>query len=275
MNHYSIINGEFVLKNEAKILISDLSVQRGYAIFDYFRTKNFHPIFLEDHLDRFFYSAAQMRLEAGFSREELQKMIFTLIRKNEIADSGIRITLTGGYSEDGYSIAKANLLITQSPFSFNTENFNKGIRLITYEHQRQLPHVKTIDYLMAIHLQPFLKEKNADDLLYFDNNEIRECPRSNFFAVTEKNEVVTPAKKILKGITRKKILEFSQFNIKEASIYLENLSTIKEAFITSTTKNILPVLQINGKPVGNGKPGEISEKIYEKMLLLKENPESN
>ena len=272
MNDYSIINGEFVLKNESKILISDLSVQRGYGIFDYFRTNSFGPIFLEDHLDRFFYSASQMNLEAGFSRKELQEMIFKLIEKNQIPDSGIRITLTGGYSEDGYSIAKPNLLITQSPFSFNKENFNKGIRLITYQHQRQLPHVKTIDYLMAIYLQPFLKERNADDLLYFDNNEIRECPRSNFFAVTEKDEVITPAKKILKGITRKKILAFSEFKTKEVSILLDDLSTIKEAFITSTTKNILPVLEINGKPVGNGNPGAISQKIYKKMLLLKENP---
>ena len=270
MNHYSIINGEFVLKNEATILISDLSVQRGYGIFDFFRTNNFQPIFLEDHLDRFFYSAEQMNLEAAFSREELKQLIFKLIKKNEIPDSGIRITLTGGYSEDGYSIAKPNLLITQSVFSFNKENFNKGIRLITYQHQRQLPQVKTIDYLIAIHLQPFLKKNNVDDLLYFDNNEIRECPRSNFFAVTHEGQVITPAKNILKGITRKKILEFSEFDGKEVSIYLDDLFTFKEAFITSTTKNILPVLEVNGKPVGNGRPGQITQKIYEKMFLLKE-----
>jgi len=275
MNDYSIINGKFVLKKEAKILISDLSVQRGYGIFDYFRTVSFQPIFLEDHLDRLFYSARQMNLEAHFCREELKEMIFKLTEKNQIPDSGIRITLTGGYSEDGYSIAKPNLLITQSSFSFNKENFNKGTRLITYQHQRQLPHVKTIDYLMAIHLQSFLKEKNADDLLYFDNNEIRECPRSNFFAVTERGEVITPAKNILRGITRKKILEFSEFNTKEASVHENDLSTIKEAFITSTTKNILPVLEINGRPVGNGRPGQITQKIYEKILLLKENAQSN
>lgn len=275
MNHYSIINGEFLLKDEAKILISDLSIQRGFGIFDYFRTNNFQPIFLEDHLDRFFYSASQMGLEAGCSREELLQLIVKLIEKNQIPNSGIRITLTGGYSEDGYSIAKPNLIITQSSFSFNKENFNKGIRLITYHHQRQLPQVKSIDYLMAIYLQPFLKEKNAEDLLYFDSNEIRECPRSNFFAVTEKDEVITPARNILKGITRKKILEFSGFNTKEVPIYLDDLLIIKEAFITSTTKNILPVIEINGKPVGNGKPGAISQKIYEKMLVLKEHYPSN
>ncbi len=84
--------------------------------------------------------------------------------------------MTGGYSEDNYPMSKPNLLITQSPFTFDNEKFNTGTRLVTYQHQRQLPQVKTIDYLMAIRLQRFIKENNADDVLYDNGNEICECP---------------------------------------------------------------------------------------------------
>ena len=271
INEYAIINGEFILREDAKILVSDLSIQRGYGIFDYFRTINNQPVFLEDHLDRFFYSVSQMNLRPDTDRDQIVNLIQQLIKKNNIPDSGIRITLTGGYSEDNYSISKPNLLITQNAFTFNKEMFNKGIRLITYDHQRQLPHIKTIDYLMAIRLQPFIKEKDADDVLYYEQTEIRECPRSNFFIVNKNNEVITPSKNILKGITRKKILDLPGFSIKEATIKLTDIENAKEAFITSTTKNVLPVLKIDGKIIGDGKPGQITTDIYQKIFDLKEN----
>jgi branched-chain amino acid aminotransferase len=267
---YSIINDDFVLKNEASILISDLSIQRSYGIFDYFRTINNQPVFLEDHLDRFFYSAGEMNLQANLSRSEIKQIIQQLIEKNNIPDSGIRITLTGGYSEDGYALAKPNLLITQTAFTFNNEVFNRGIKLITFNHQRQLPSVKTIDYLMAIRLQRWIKERNADDVLYFKQNEITECPRSNFFIVSQKDEVITPIKGILKGITRKKILCFSDFIVKETSITPEDIKTAKEAFITSTTKNVLPVFEIDRVAIGDGKPGRITTQLYDRICKMKE-----
>jgi len=267
---YSIINGDFIVKNEASILISDLSIQRGYGIFDYFRTINNQPVFLEDHLDRFFYSASELNLNVGLDRDQLKRLIQQLIEKNNIPDSGIRITLTGGYSEDGYSLAKPNLLITQTAFSFNTENFNNGIKLVTFEHQRQLPWIKTIDYLMAIRLQRFIKENKADDVLYYSQDTITECPRSNFFIVTQNDEVLTPGKNILRGITRKKILDFYELNVKETNISLKDIENAKEAFIASTTKNVLPVFEINGKAIGDGKPGKLTSDIYKKIGGLKE-----
>ena len=211
-----------------------------------------------------------MNMNVDLNRDRLKEIIQQLINKNNIPDSGIRITLTGGYSEDGYSLAKPNLLISQTAFIFNTENFNKGIRLVTYNHQRQLQHIKTIDYLQAIRLQPFIKENSADDVLYHNANAIRECPRSNFFIVNENDEVLTPSKNVLRGITRKKILQFSEFNIKEADINLKDIDDAKEAFITSTTKNVLPVLKIDGKMIGDGKPGKITSGIYEKLVEIKE-----
>jgi branched-chain amino acid aminotransferase len=267
---YSIINGVFFAKNDAKISISDLSIQRGYGVFDFFRTVQNQPIFLEDHLDRFFYSAAEMKLEPPFNRSQIKELIYELIAKNNVPDSGIKVILTGGYSEDGFTLSRPNLIITQTAFTFNNELFDKGMSLISYEHQRQLPHVKTIDYLQAILLQSYISENHADDVLYHNQTEIGECPRSNFFLVTSDKRVLTPLKNILKGITRKKILELTGFNIEESILKLDDLNDAQEAFITSTTKNIVPVLKIDGKAIGNGRPGKITTEIYRQIFKLKE-----
>ena len=266
-SNYVYINGDFVLKEDAKILITDLSVQRGYGIFDYFKTIYNQPVFLDDHLDRFYFSAREMFLAIDIERDALKHIFQQLIKKNNLPDSGIRITLTGGYSEDGFTQpAKPNMFITQLPFTYNKDNFEKGTRLVTYEHQRQLAQVKTIDYLQAIRLQTFIKKNNADDVLYYTATGINECPRANFFIVNERDEIITPEKNILAGITRKNILAFAGLTVKEGSIFPEDIPRAKEAFVTSTSKIILPVLEINGKKIGNGKPGEITRALFKRMF---------
>jgi D-alanine transaminase/branched-chain amino acid aminotransferase len=145
---------------------------------------------------------------------------------------------------------------------------------VTYNHQRQIPHVKTIDYLQAIRLQPFVKERGAEDLLYHQNGFIRECPRANFFIVTE-NEVVTPKSEILKGITRSKILslKIEGYTIVERDFKLEDVYKAKEAFISSSTKNAFPVYQVDGKQIGDGQ-NKIAKLINSQLLeLIKRNQE--
>lgn len=259
---YASINNEIVPETSAKLGISDLSIHRGYGIFDFLKIINNRPIFIEDHLNRFFRSASEMYLEVGLDRAGLKQAIGDLMDANGLPDSAIKIILTGGYSEDGYVMGKPNLIITQVPFKMETRNATEGLKLITYNHQRQLPAIKTIDYLQAIRLRPFMKQNNADDVLYYNNNLITECPRANFFIVTE-DEIITPKDNILGGITRSKLLklEIDGYKIIERNIALDELAAAKEAFITSSTKNAYPVLSIDGKPVGDGKPGNVTALI--------------
>lgn len=268
---YSSINGDLIINSDARILFTDLSIQRGYGIFDFFRTASNRPLFLEDHLDRFYHSATQMHLHPGLDRDDIKASIYGLIKKNNYPDSGIKITLTGGYSEDGYTLeGKPNLLITQSAVRMNAENFDTGIRLVTYGHQRQLPEIKTIDYLKAIYLQPFIKANNADDVLYYHQDEVTECPRSNFFIVNKEDELITPVNNILKGITRKRILALTALNCKEATISLQDIREAKEAFVTSTTRRALPVLKIDGKTIGDGKPGAVTALVCQALKSQEE-----
>jgi branched-chain amino acid aminotransferase len=248
MSKWAFINDDFILGQSASIHIRDLSIQRGYGVFDFFKITDNIPVFLDEHLNRFFSSAQQMHLPIGKTKEELKSVIYQLMEKNALPNSGIRLTLTGGYSEDGYKLAKPNLILSQNVFQIPSEEFQKGIKLVTYEHQRQLPHVKSIDYLMAIWLQPFIKQQSADDVLYYLNNTITECPRANFFIVTKEDVIVTPGQNILKGITRSKLIKMAatKFRVEERDIDLNEVLHAKEAFISSTTKKILPVHSING-----------------------------
>lgn len=267
MNRNVILNGDIIPEGKASIGISDLAILRGYGIFDSFKTVNGHPIWLDDHLERFYHSASQMNLPVKYDSEELKQLLSTLMEKNDMPDSVVRMTLTGGYSPDGYNPGIPNLIVTQQPFSYDQSFFEKGTSLITFSHQRQLPGVKTIDYLQAVMLQPMLREKGAGDVLYHFNSEVLECPRSNFFIVTADNDIRTPMRNILPGINRKKVLDMHDLNVRETIITLDDLQTIKEAFITSTTKTVLPVLQIDGRQIGDGKPGEVTRSIWKRLLI--------
>lgn len=265
---FVFINDEILPATQASLLVSDLSIQRGYGIFDFLKTIGNTPIFAAEHLDRFLHSANRLRLPVDKNRSALLQTVLSLMERNNIPDSGIRLTLTGGYSADGYTITKPNLVITQHPLQLPAPGiFEKGISLITWPHQRQMPDVKTIDYLMAVWLQPLIKEQGADDVLYHRDGILSECPRSNFFIVTANDTIVTPAQLILRGIIRGKVLELAgrQYKTVERPVSREELMNAREAFITSTTKQILPVVRIDGQTIGDGNAGKMTRWLSQEL----------
>jgi D-alanine transaminase/branched-chain amino acid aminotransferase len=269
MGNWAFINDQFVPEEKAVLQVSDLSIQRGYGIFDFFKVVNSVPVFLKEHLKRFYSSAKEMRLKVDYSENKLKKIIFELLEKNAAKDTGVRITLTGGYSADGYQLSKPNLILSLRSFTAPTkEQFEEGIRLVTYEHQRQLPHVKSIDYLMPIWLQSYIKQNSADDVLYHQNRMVSECPRSNFFIVTSDNRIVTPSKNVLHGVMRGKLIEIANkdFVIEERDLSIEEIKSAKEAFITSTTKTVLPVRQVDEYIFSGGK--NVTNQIHHSLLQL-------
>jgi branched-chain amino acid aminotransferase len=268
-NRYISINHQLYTEEDAKISVSDLAIQRGFGIFDFLKTINHIPIFLEDHFDRFYNSAKEMNLTVGATRAELKNSIDALIKQNNLPNSGLKFILTGGFSDDGYTMSSPNLILTQVPFEIDKAAFENGMKLVTYPHQRQLPTIKTIDYLQAIRLQSYIKENLADEVLYHQNASIRECPRANFFIV-KGDKIITPKTDILKGITRSKILALNieGYALLEEDFNVNDLATADEAFISSSTKNAFPVLSIDGNSIGDGKPGKITRKINEALYRL-------
>jgi branched-chain amino acid aminotransferase len=252
---WAYINDEFVPEQKAGISVRDLSILRGYGVFDYFRFENFQPVFPDEHLIRLFSSMNNMGLMIEPGKDHLKKLVNELIKRNALPVGGIRITVTGGYSENGYLPGKSTLIITQHSYDkINSNQFDKGIALASFQYQRQLPHIKTTDYIMAIYLQPWLKSHKSDDILYCENEIITECPRSNIFIFNSAGQLCTPADKVLHGITRNKVIQLAgeYYPVIEKSISLAELYEAREVFITSTTKQILPVRSINGRPIGKG-----------------------
>lgn len=262
-NKYIFVNDQFIHHTEARLHVSDLSIQRGYGIFDFLKTIDFHPVFIDDYLDRFYRSAKEMNLAPPYERTELKSLVRQLIEKNNIANSGIKLILTGGFSEDGFTIsAKPNFMMAQNPLNIGNEGFEKGLKLITNNFQRQVPSVKTIDYLQAIKTWPQVISHHADDILYHKDGAVRECPRANIFMVKGR-EVFTPQTDILRGITRSKVLslEIADLNIIEKDFSLEELQAADEVFVTVTTKNICPVLQIDNKLINDGNIGKVTRSL--------------
>lgn len=265
----AFINDRFIKLEEAHLHISDLSIQRGYAAFDFLRTLDFKPLFIDDYLERFFRSIELLQLNTHFKKQQVKDIIDQLTRENNLPVSGIRMMMTGGYSPGGYEPATPNLVITQQPLLVPPTDYLKpGIKVISYEYQRDLPGIKSINYLMGVWLQQKVNEENASDVLYYKNNLVTEFPRSNIFIVSKHGELITNDKNILEGITRKKVLELAanNFAVGVKDISMDDVKTASEVFMTSTTKRILPVIQVDETLINHGQVGQITKALHTAFL---------
>lgn len=269
---YSFLNNEFLPADKTFVHVSDLSVQRGYGIFDFFKAVNGNIPFLDDYFNRFYRSAAFMQLPVALSREQLKSVVYELLQKNDSANAGIKMVLTGGYSADGYDIAAPNLIITQHALTMpSAKMLEQGVKIITHEFRREMPLVKTINYTTGVWLQRKVKETSAYDVLYHLQGEVSEFPRCNLFIVKENGEVVTPAVHVLEGITRKNILSLSEgVTVTEGKVTLDEVLRAREVFLTSTTKRVVPVVQVDDAVIGNGKPGPVVQHILGELIKKEE-----
>ncbi len=269
MLKYYCINGELTPSEEASLHVSDLSILRGYGLFDFFTVRKGKPLFLEDYLDRFYQSAWFMRLDVPFSREDLTGQILELVEANGLEEAGIRLVLTGGYAPDGYTPTAPNLLIMEYPApKYPASHYENGVKLMLFEYNRTFPTAKTINYIVGINLLPQMRAVGAEDVLFFSDGHIFETTRANFFIVTQDDVIVTPGEGILKGVTRKKTLEVARrhFKVEERPLAMEELATAKEAFMTSSTKRVLPVTQVDETVIGSGKPGVVTQELLRLFL---------
>jgi branched-subunit amino acid aminotransferase/4-amino-4-deoxychorismate lyase len=264
---HQIINGKILPKEQALIPLTDLGLLRAYAVFDYFRILDRVPVFIEDHLDRMFRSARTMELAMRWDREETRQMILDLIDTNEAIQAGCRVVITGGFSEDGFTPTEPNLyMMLHTLPTYDPQDWVKGCTLITSEYVRDIPSVKTCIYVQSLLERKRMQEAGAVEVLFHHKGSITECSRSNIFFVTPENVLVTPADSMLHGITRKQVLAISEeagIPIELRDIHLEELPWVREAFITSSTRGVLPIIHIGHTQIGNGSPGTISLQLHQ------------
>lgn len=263
MKSFCYINGKITRTESGALPVTDLALQRGYGVFDYARTYRGKLFHFEDHLARLHNSAEILHLKVPLSDPELREIAEQLIQKSELNNPAVRILLTGGETTSLLTLEKPSLImIAEELPSWPRELYIQGVKLITVEYQRELPHVKSLNYLNALRLEPHKHERGAFDLLYAHQGEITECPRNNFFVFRDCS-LVTPADKILPGITRKVVIQLAaaEFPVKERRLLLSELDECDEAFLTSTSKEILPVTQINNQKIGSGNVGELTNRM--------------
>ncbi|NPA34556.1 MAG: hypothetical protein GXO48_06495 [Chlorobi bacterium] len=240
------IGGRFAEKDELQVSARLLGLLRGWAIFDYFLSVGGELSPITDlYLDRFYTSASRLKLEVPVSREDLKELLRELINLNG-GIQAFRLVLSAGESSDGWNPdGKPVLMIFSEAISEVPQQwFSKGISLKTYQFLRPLPQVKTTFYVVGKLAQ---MDADTDDVLFVYGGNVLETPRSNIFFVKD-NALITAGNNVLKGITRKLVIEIAQergLEIIERDVPLNSISDMDGAFITGTTKPIVPVRQID------------------------------
>lgn len=274
VNAWWYVDGQWVHPDQASISINDIAVLRGYSAFEALRTYDRRPFHLGEHLERLYHSAEVIDLKAPYTRAEVAEVVREIVERNTYRHAAVRMLLTGGESEDGIMASgRPKLIVMISPLSErNPERFARGCRLITTRLQRDTPEAKTSNYTSAVRALKEAARLGADDALFVnERGHVQEATRSNFF-LFHRDTLVTPRVEVLMGITRMVVLELARgrFPIEERPILLEELALADEAFITSSSKEITPVLQIDEQVIGHGQPGPHTTELEQRFIEMVE-----
>lgn len=268
------LNGQFIDKDQAFVPITDLGLNRGWGVFDYLRAYSDHghkPFMVEDHLDRFFSHGKKIGLTAGLGKNDLKSVLAKLLEQDGlVGDIGVKILLTAGQSQDGvFPTGAGTLAVLLLPAGRYQESFYiQGIKISTASLPRLFPELKTTNYLTSMLALKEAKERGFDDALFCDSDgRILETTRSNFFFFQGGTLFTSDETDILPGVTRSVVLELAKpdFEVKVGSHQIERLGEADEAFITSTDKEIMPVVCVGDKTIGDAQVGPKTKFLREKF----------
>lgn len=275
MIHY--VNGSFVAEEDASISIGDLGILRGYGVFDYIQIYDGQPFHFDDHLFRLKDSAEKVEIELPVSLPTLRDIGYQIIESNGCSEGALRYVVTGGTSEDHMTPRqKPTLIVMYFPCRLpESHYYEEGMKVITTNLIRSFPNIKTTNYTTAILALKQAKARQADDALYLNHKqEILEATTSNFFAFKNGALITSDGNDIVKGITRNIVLQLASeyFTVHFRSIHYEEIEECEEAFLTSSIKEVMPLVQVNDKKLGEGKVGEKSlflQQLFKKYVKSK------
>jgi branched-subunit amino acid aminotransferase/4-amino-4-deoxychorismate lyase len=253
-------NGKYDTVSQITIPADSLAVNRGYGAYEFLGVHNGIPFYLDRHLQRFAHTLKTLRLHSIFF-DGLDEIIAELIRLNSLPDFYLKLfvlPLNAGNPER----KEGRMYIFPAVFPpFSVLEFEKGMPLISREFQRFLPEAKSTAYLAGQYWQYEMDQAKALDVLFHSRGLITETSRGNVFMV-KNGRIVTPASNILKGITRSVVIDLARQNrldFVEREIKISELLEADEVFVTSTTKEVMPIIKIDDIQIGDGKTGIISQ----------------
>ena len=264
----AFFNDHWVDSQDLFIHVSDLSIHRAYAVFDYMKELDGDVPWIDDYLDRFINSLHLSGIKISQAKDEIRELIYSMINQNGFNLSGIKLLASGGYSPNGFTVSdKANFFILNyKGKAIDPLVYEKGIVLIHDEFQRPNPEIKTIQYFNTAQLYQKMLKYKADDVLYHYQDIITETSRANFYVI-KNGKICTSAGNVLSGITRKQFLKtFSEiYPIDLSVIRFSELTDVDEAFITSTTRGVVPVVKIEDMPIADGKVGSMTKDLMKEF----------
>ncbi|HBO57841.1 MAG TPA: branched-chain-amino-acid transaminase [Opitutae bacterium] len=276
------LNNQLVESDEAKVSVYDHGLLYGDGIFEGIRLYDSCIFKLEEHLERLEYSAKAIMLNLPWTRKEIAEAVCETCRANDLTDGYIRLVVTRGVGSLGLSIKNCDqpqlIIIADTIQLYPQEFYENGLKIITVPTRRcnaaaLPPTVKSLNYLNNI-----LAKIEAQHLGYHeaimlnDQGYVAECTGDNIFVI-HKGELITPASSAgaLKGITRSTALSIADelgITWREATLTRYDIWVADELFLTGTAAEIIPIVEVDARPIGSGKPGLITAKFLERFRKL-------
>ncbi len=273
------MNDKLVEATEAKVSVFDHGLLYGDGIFEGIRLYDGCVFKLDEHLERLEYSAKAIMLDIPWSREEIAAAVCETCRANGLVSGYIRLVITRGVGSLGLSIKNCDkpqlIIIADKIQLYPEEYYEKGLEIITVPTRRinsaaLPPTIKSLNYLNNI-----LAKIEAQHLGYHeaimlnDQGYVAECTGDNIFVV-HKGELITPTASAgaLKGITRDTVLDIAeQLGVpwREANLTRYDVWVAEELFLTGTAAEIIPIVKVDARTIGNGLPGKVTARFLEQF----------
>ncbi|MBD3184402.1 branched-chain-amino-acid transaminase [Candidatus Poribacteria bacterium] len=276
------LDGKFVPESEAKISVFDHGLLYGDGVFEGIRFYNNRVFRLDEHLQRLYDSAKAIRLEIPLDINEMEQAILETIRRNDLHYGYIRAVVTRGVGDLGLDPDKCSVasvfVIASSIVLYPDKYYQEGLEVVTAPTRRNIaealnPRIKSLNYLNNILAKIEAKNANVIEAIMLSNDgHVVECTGDNIFII--KNRVLyTPPTYIgaLEGVTRNATMELARdmgLEVIEALFNRYEVYLADECFLTGTAAEVIPVVKVDGRIIGDGKPGEISKELKKRFEVL-------
>jgi len=275
------VNGDFVLKHEAKISVFDHVILYGDGVYDTMCAWN-HAVFkLDEHVDRLFESAHAIKLVIPHGKDDVKRIILETVRRNGLRNAYVKIVVTRGVGAQPllspYNCVPGMIVFAVPYLSQAGSASDTGIKMIV-SSMRRIPNectstkIKSCNYLNHVLMRMEANEAGADDAIELDTEGyVCEAPGYNVFAV-KRDTLITPLDNILMGVTRATVMELAAaagLPVKVGRVQVFDLYNADEVFLSSTAGGIVPVTQLDGRLISNGLVGQSTRLIrdaYQQLL---------
>ena len=281
MSEIVYLNGSLMPRSQARISALDYGFLYGFGLFETMRAYEDQVFLLDRHLSRLAHSAEILGLLIGVA--DLKEAVMATIQANQLSEARIRISISigeGGMAPDPSTCQKPTVLVLAGHYQpYPEQVYQKGFRAVVSSIRRNsqspLSRLKSANYLENILAKEEARKAGVDEALCLNEKGLlAEASMSNVFLVTN-GTLRTPGQEsgILPGITREVVLELASqlgINTLEHDIRLDELFHAQEAFLTNSLIEVMPLAEIDGKPVGSGRPGPLTKRLmvaYKKLVM--------